>query len=82
MHLRGKTRRRFNTVTHHMDSLPTRTTTTHFFSQSLSRVRQKEMKQADLIQSNPGMIAHVTNGCVHWNEVRFVDALIREIKHE
>lgn len=39
------------------------------------------MKRADLIQSNPGIIAHVTNRCVRWDEVRFGDALIREIKH-
>lgn len=83
MRLRAKTRRRLNTVTHHMDALLTKGLCLFwglFFLQSLSHVCQKEMKQADLIQSNPGTIAHVTNLCVHWDEVRFSDALISEIK--
>lgn len=84
MHLRAKTCHRLNTVTHHMDALLTKGLclfTGFFFFQSLSHVYQKEMKQADLIQSNAGTIAHVTNRCMHWDEVRFGDALIREIKH-
>lgn len=43
------------------------------FFRSLSRVCQKEMKQADVIES---AIAHVTNRYARWDEVRFGDALV------
>lgn len=84
MHLGAKTRRRLHTVTNHMDALLTEGLWLFFglfFSSKVSLVHQKETKQADLIQSNPGTIAHVTYRCLHSDEVSFGNALIREIKH-
>lgn len=74
-----KKRSRLNTVTHHMDALLTKAPRLFCvlcFFRSLSRVCQEEMKQADLIESNNGAIAHVTNRYARWDEVRFGDALV------
>lgn len=76
-----KNRSRLNTVTHHMDALLTKAPRLFCVLccfRSLSHVCQKEIKQADLIESNPGAIAHVSNRWARWDRVRFGDALVMD----